>query len=180
MKTVLHIDNNPIELTMADFDSEIDVDDITSINYSNLFGEYVTISTLMNRIGILKARAEAIYAEKKLEFDIYEATQRKRLRREAAMNSNYFKIEDQQIKLTENSLEEAIIIDEGWQVNKKNVIKAQETLNKIDSIYWAISSKSKKLEVLLKPVTPEEFFDEIIEGKVNGILIKKKKSITKM
>ena len=155
MKTVLHIDNNPIELTMADFDSEINVDEITSIDYSNLFGEAVTISTLLNRIGILKARAEAIYAEKKLEFDIYEATQRKRLRREAAMNSNYFKVDDQQIKLTENSLEEAIIIDEGWQVNKKNVIKAQETLNKVDSIYWAISRKSKNLVVMLKPITPE-------------------------
>lgn len=178
MRTVIHIDNQPLELIMADFDSEINVDEITSIDYSNLFGEAVTISTLLNRIGILKARAEAIYAEKKLEFDIYEATQRKRLRREAAMNSNYFKVDDQQIKLTENSLEEAIIIDEGWQVNKKNVIKAQETLNKVDSIYWAISSKSKKLEVMLKPITPEEFYNELMEGTVNGILIKKRKSIT--
>ena len=177
MKTIIHIDSQPLELVMADFDSEIDVDEITSIDYSNLFGEAVTISTLLNRIGILKARAEAIYAEKKLEFDIYEATQRKRLRREAAMNSNYFKVDDQQIKLTENSLEEAIIIDAGWQVNKKNVIKAQETLNKVDSIYWAISSKSKRLEVMLKPVTPEEFFNELVEGTVNGILIKKRKSI---
>lgn len=179
MRTIIHIDDNPLELIMADFDSEINVDEITSIDYSNLFGEAVTISTLLNRIGILKARAEAIYAEKKLEFDIYEATQRKRLRREAAMNGNYFKIEDQQIKLTENSLEEAVIIDEGWQVNKKNVIKAQETLNKVDSIYWAISSKSKKLEVMLKPITPEEFYNELMEGTVNGILIKKRKSITK-
>jgi len=180
MRTIIHIDDNPLELIMADFDSEINVDEITSIDYSNLFGEAVTISTLLNRIGILKARAEAIYAEKKLEFDIYEATQRKRLRREAAMNSNYFKIEDQQIKLTENSLEEAIIIDAGWQVNKKNVIKAQETLNKVDSLYWAVQSKDRKLSTIMKPVTPEEFFDEIVEGKVNGILIKKKKSITKM
>lgn len=179
MRTIIHIDDNPLELIMADFDSEINVDEITSIDYSNLFGEAVTISTLLNRIGILKARAEAIYAEKKLEFDIYEATQRKRLRREAAMNSNYFKVDDQQIKLTENSLEEAIVIDAGWQVNKKNVIKAQETLNKVDSIYWAISSKSKKLEVMLKPITPEEFYNELMEGTVNGILIKKRKSITK-
>ena len=103
MRTIIHIDSQPLELVMADFDSEIDVDEITSIDYSNLFGEAVTISTLLNRIGILKARAEAIYAEKKLEFDIYEAIQRKRLRREAAMNSNYFKVDDQQIKLTENS-----------------------------------------------------------------------------
>lgn len=180
MKTIIHIDDNPLELIMADFDSEINVDEITSIDYSNLFGEAVTISTLLNRIGILKARAEAIYAEKKLEFDIYEATQRKRLRREAAMNSNYFKVDDQQIKLTENSLEEAIIIDEGWQVNKKNVIKANETLEKINALYWALGSKDKKLSTIMKPVTPEEFFNEIIEGKVNGILIKKRKSITKM
>lgn len=180
MKTIIHIDDNPIELVMADFDATIDVDEITSIDYSNLFGEAVTISTLLNRIGILKARAEAIYAEKKLDFDIYEANRRKTLRREAAMNSNYFKVEDQQIKLTENSLEEAIIIDGGWQVNKKNVIKAQETLNKVDALYWSIQSKDRKLSVIMKPTTPEEFMNELVEGKVNGMIIKKKKSITKM
>lgn len=180
MKTVIHIEDQVIHLVTADFDSEIDVDEITSIDYSNLFGEAVTVSALMNKIGILKARAEAIYAEKKLEFDIYEATQRKRIRREAAMNEGKFKIEGEFIKLTENSLEEAIILDAGWQVNKKNVIKSQETLGKIDSIYWAIQSKDRKLSTIMRPVTPQEFMNELVEGKVNGILIKKKKSITNM
>ena len=180
MRTIIHIDDTPIELVMADFESEIDIDEITSIDYSNLFGEIITISTLMNRIGILKARAEAICSEKKLEFDIYEATQRKRIRREAVDNAGKFTLDGGFIKLTEDSIKEAITLDVGWQVNKKNVIKAQETLNKVDSIYWAISGKSKKLEVMLKPVTPEEFFNELVEGSVNGIFVKKKKSITKM
>ena len=178
MRTIIHIDDVPIELVMADFESEIDIDEITSIDYSNLFGEAVTVSTLMNRIGILKARAEAICSEKKLGFNIYEASQRKRIRREAAMNENKFKIDGEFIKLTENSLEEAITLDRGWQENKTNVIKAQETLSKVDSIYWAIQSKDRKLSTIMKPVTPEEFINELVEGKVNGIVIKKKKSIT--
>ena len=178
MKTTIHVGDKPITLVMQDFDSEIDVDDITSIQYYNLYGEAVTVSALMNHIGILKAKAESIYSEKKLEFDIYESTLRKRFRREAAMNAGKFKIGDEQVKMTEPALTEAIILDDGWQVNKKNVIKAKETMDKIDSIYWAIQSKDRKLSVLMKAVTPEEFVTELVDGKVNGMTIKKRKSIT--
>lgn len=178
MKTLIHIGDKPLTLTMSDFEDEIDVDEITAIEYHNLFGEAVTVSALLNKMGILKAKAESIYSEKKLEFDIYESTLRKRIRRESAMNGGKFTIEDEQIKLTENSLNEVIVLDKGWQVNKKNVIKSKETLDKVDALYWAVQSKDRKLSVLMKAVTPEEFFNEIIEGTVNGILIKKRKSIT--
>lgn len=178
MKTLIHIGESPITLTMSDFEDEINVDEITSIEHHNLYGEAVTISALMNKIGILKSKAESMHSEKKLEFDIYESTLRKNFRRESATKGGKFEIEGEQIKLTENSLNEAITLDKGWQVNKKNVIKAKETLDKIDSIYWAIQSKDRKLSVLMKAVTPEEFLSELVEGKVNGILIKKQKSIT--
>lgn len=179
MQTGIHIGDQYITFNMSDFDSEIDVDEITSIDYSNLYGEMVTVSALMNKIGILKAKAESIFSEKKLEFDIYESTIRKRIRRESVMNGGKFKVDDEFIKLTESSLNEAIILDKGWQVNKKNVIKANETLEKINAIYWAVQSKDRKLSVLMKAVTPEEFENELVEGKVNGMIIKKHKSIVK-
>jgi len=56
---------------------------------------------------------------------------------------------------------------------KKNVIKAQKDFSFIESLYWALSSKDKKLNNLIKEITPEEFEDRLIEGKVNGFIIKK-------
>ena len=43
----------------------------------------------------------------------------------------------------------------------------------IDSLYWAIQSKDKKLTNLVPKVTPKEFYDELIEGTVNSFIIKK-------
>ena len=58
---------------------------------------------------------------------------------------------------------------------KKQVIAAKRDLDFIDSLYWAIQSKDKKLSVLTKGVTPEELYNEIIEGTINNIVIKKVK-----
>ena len=76
-------------------------------------------------------------------------------------------------KITEGGLEEIVMLDEGLQIMKKNVIKAQKDFSFIDSLYWALSSKDKKLNNLIKEITPEEFEDRLIEGKVNGFIIKK-------
>jgi hypothetical protein len=40
-------------------------------------------------------------------------------------------------------------------------------------LFWATNSKSKKLEVLMKGIRPEEFENEIVEEFVNGMMIKK-------
>lgn len=68
-----HFANVPVELETNGFDGRIDIDRLTSINYENLFGEAVTVSALLNKVGILRAEAEKAVAEKKLEKDIYEA-----------------------------------------------------------------------------------------------------------
>jgi len=119
----IHLKEKTVKLTFQDFEDEIDVDELTSINYSNLYGEAVTVSALMNKVGIFKAEAEAAYEEGKLDLSIYEAEKRKELRREAAANSGKIKIsEDETLKLTEKALDEIILLDKGWQIKKKNVI----------------------------------------------------------
>jgi hypothetical protein len=162
---------------MKDFDDEVDIDMMTGIDYSNLFGEAVTVSANLNRFGILKASAEEKLSKAKLELDIYESGLRKSFRREANMNDGKFKVGDEAIKLTEGSLNEAIMLDKGLQVMKNNIIKFQKNVSDLDSIFWSISSKDKKLNNMLKAVTPSEFYNEIIEGAVNGFVIKKHKRI---
>lgn len=181
-KVVLNIGEQTLILKFGEFDEEINVDEITSIDYSNLYGEIVTVSALLNRIGLLKAEAESIYSKTKFDMDIYEANLCKRMRREANVSEgNKFTITDEKgsmsVKLTEKSLEEAVILDKVYQNYKKAVIEAQKNVSFCDSLYWGIQSKDRKLSVLMKGCTPEEFYNEIIEGAVNGMMIKKVKIV---
>lgn len=177
-KVILNLGENLVVLKFQDFVGDIDVDELTSIDYSNLYGEIVTASALLNKIGLLKAEAESIYQKTKLDADIYEANLCKRYRREANINAGKFSLMDGSdpisVKLTEKSLEEAVLLDPVIQNKKKAVIEAQKNLGFCDALYWAISSKDRKLNVLMKPTTPKEFFDEIVNGKINGIVIQKK------
>jgi hypothetical protein len=173
MKTIVHIGDKPIILVFSEFDEELDVDQVTSIDYSNIYGEAVTVSALQNKIGMLKAESEKYYQEKKLECDIYEADLKRKWRREAATSAGKFTIDGEGIKLTESALNEAVLLEKGFEIKRKNVIKAQRDVAFMDSLFWAISSKDKKLNNLIKAVTPKEFYDELVGGKINTFLIKK-------
>ena len=161
---IFQFDKQIVTLKYEGFEDEIDVDEICKIDYSNIYGEVVTCTALMNRIGIIRAEAESILKEKELLAKIEEARIKKDERRKAVSDSR---------KITEGGLEEMVMLDEGLQIMKKNVIKAQKDFSFIESLYWALSSKDKKLNNLIKEVTPEEFEDRLIEGKVNGFIIKK-------
>lgn len=164
---VLHFGNQVITIKFGKFEDEIDADDLCKIDYSNLYGEAVTVSALMNRLGILKAEAEFIFKQKTLDFEVREAQFRKDERRKANSDG---------IKLTEKALEDIVLLDEGLIVMRNNIAKAEKDLRIMEALYFAILSKDKKLNNILKPLTPQELGNEIIEGKVNGLIIKKHKS----
>tara|TARA_R110002049_G_scaffold98782_1_gene240628 strand:- start:122 stop:658 length:537 start_codon:yes stop_codon:yes gene_type:complete len=177
MKYTIHVGDKPITLEHDDLDSTINVDDLTIIDTSNIFGEAVTISAAVNRIGLLKSEVEAKMAETKLEYKIYEGTFKAKLRKQAANNGNFYTIrvdnEDVKIKLSETSLSSAFETDQQWIKLKHNFITAEKNFNALSSLYWACQDKSRKLNGLTNGTTPEEFVAGMIEGKVNGILLKK-------
>jgi len=168
-KTIVHLGGRPISISFSGFDDEVEIDQLLTIDHSNLYGEAVTVPALMNQIGLMKAEQEKIYAEKKLELEVFESELRQRLRKEAVTTSQ---------KITENGLNEMVSIDRGYQTKKKNVITAQHNFEVIESVWWAVKSKDTKLNNLIKGVTPEELYNELIDGIVNNILIKKHRSIT--
>ena len=178
MKYTIHVGGNPIILEHDDLDSTINVDDLTIIDSSNIFGEAVTISAAVNRIGLLKSEVEAQMATTKLEYKIYEGTFKAKLRKQAADNGNFYTLrvgnEDVKVKLSETSLSTAFETDTKWIELKKNFIAAEKNFNALSSLYWACQDKSRKLNGLTNGTTPEEFIQGMIEGKVNGILISKK------
>lgn len=173
-KYPINAGDKTIVLIANDYDLEFLLDDITKIDYSNLYGEAVTIAALLNRVGMIRSDAEADLSEAKLSCDIYEADLRRRLRRESVMNGGRVKVNDESIKLTENSLNEIILLDKGYQMKKREVITAQKNYSYIDNLFWAVNAKNGKLNNLLPKVTPKEFVDELIVDKVvNTFMIKK-------
>lgn len=169
----VHFNNVPVELETNGFDGKVDIDRLTSIDYSNLFGEAVTVSALLNKIGLLRAEAEKAVSDKKLEKDVYEADLKKRWRRQAQKNGGKFFIDDDEIKLSEKALDEAILLDEDYQQLSCELIEAQKNFAVLDTLQWSVQDKSKKLNNLLRPVTPSEFLQELVEGEVNSFFIKK-------
>lgn len=174
----VHFNNIPIELVTNGFEDTVDIDKLTSIEYSNLYGEAVTVSALLNKVGLLRAEAEKKVAECKLEKEVYEAQTKKEWRREANRNGGKFTLaledgEVEEIKLSEKALDEALLLDEDYQNLCIAYIDAQKNFSVLDALQWAVQDKSKKLNNLLKPVTPTEFLGELVEGKVNSFFIKK-------
>jgi hypothetical protein len=170
-------EGNFITLEHDNLDPTINVDELTFIDTSNIYGEFVTVSVAANRIGLLKSAVERVMADTKLEYKIYEGRFKADLRRQAAMNSGFYKMrvgnEDVKVKLTEKALETCFETDEKWIKLKKKFIGAEENWNALSSLYWAIQDKSRKLNGLVSGTTPEDAIEGIIEGKINGILIKK-------
>jgi hypothetical protein len=178
MKYTIHVGNKPIILEHGDFDSIINVDDLTRIDTSNIFGEAVTISAAVNRIGLLKAEVESNMADIKLEIKVFEGNYRSKLRKQASRGSGSYSMrvdnDDIFVKLTEKALETCFETDKNWINLKMDFNKAERNFNAISSLYWAVQDKSRRLNGLVSSTTPEEFVEGMIEGKINGINIFKK------
>lgn len=178
MKYTVHVGTEPIVLEHDNIDSTINVDDLTTIDTSNIFGEAVTISAAVNRIGLLKAEVEARMAEAKLEEKIYIGGFIAKLRKQAAQSGGKFKMQvgkdEIEVKLTEKALETCFHTDSKWKNLREAFITAEKNFNSLSALYWAMQDKSRKLNSLVNGTTPEEFVAGLIEGKVNGILISKK------
>ncbi len=177
MEYKINVGGQEITLYHDNMDSSINVDDLTKIDVGNIYGDAVTISAAVNRIGLIKAEVEALVGETKLEYKIYEGQFKAKLRKQAANNGGFYTIridnDDVKIKATEKALETSFETDERWIELKKAFITAEKNFNSLSSLYWACQDKSRKLNTLVNGVTPSEFVSEMIEGKINGILIQK-------
>jgi hypothetical protein len=173
----MNIGGKKIVLNTKDFNEEIDVDDLLSIHYENIPGEVITIPALLNRVGLLKAEAESISKKSKLLLSIEESKFKKGLRREATINSGFFRINEERFKLSEKSLEEAMVLDKVCQTRAQQLIDAETDYETVSVLYWSLSEKSKKLDNLIKGTSPDEFSESIIEGKINDMYISFNKRI---
>lgn len=156
-------------LSYQEFDDEVDIDELLTIDYSNLIGEMVTFPIIVNRIGLLLADAESKLSETKLNRDVMEAKVKERLRKEL--------LEKNGKAPTIDMVNDSMIQDAGYQAVYRKYIDAQKTRDYISSLFWSAKDKSSKLDKLSLTIQAGDVDEKLIEGTVNRVTIKKSKRL---
>ena len=177
-KITIKLEDKTLILSFDPFDTDIDMDDVTSIHYENIYGDMVTISTLLNKVGLMKADIESILKDHDLELSIYKADLYEMYRKKLTRSENYVRKDGRKIIEPGNTeIENSVLKDKGYQLKYKENIRLRKNLSYIESFYWSLKSKDDKLSAMMKGVVPEEFQLGIIEGEINTIMIKSRKNI---
>lgn len=170
-KITIPLKNKQVVLYLTQYE-EIDVDDITKIQYHNIMGEILTCSVVLNRIGNMKAEVDEIHSRAKLDFEIFTAQEEERLRKDLIKEVFDSKGQPKIKHPTNPEVETAIRRTQNYRIKYSNVIDAKKQADIIDKLYWAVHSKNGKLDKLSEKLRPEDFERELVEGVVNGIMIK--------
>lgn len=145
--------------------TDFNIDEITNIDTNNLLGEYLTAPVLFNTIANLRTLAMQRVSEKSLQLKIVKRTVFVDIIRTEKPKPANTVID----AMVENS-------DEFIKASKE-LIEAERDASMMDNLYWSMKEKCNKLDNMYHKILPEEFNKEIMEGQVNNILIKIKKSL---
>lgn len=169
-KKIINIGEQSYKLLYDEFEDGIDIDNLLKIDYSNLIGEIITFPIIVNKFGLLLADAESKVAETKLNIDVYESKSKERLRLR-------LQEENGGKNPTVDALNSAVMQDKGYQALKRKLIDVTKTRDYINSIFWSCKDKSEKLNKLSLTVQNAEIPEEVLQGRVNNIVIKKVKRV---
>lgn len=160
-------DGKTVVLYLSELE-EINLSEVTSIDYSNLMGEYLTVANFFNSAANLRTQCQEELTNLKLEFEVWWS------RKYIDIKNHYS--EELKRKPTIDEIEAQIKIRGDYKKQKLSINQMERNLSLLDNLYWAIKDKSGKIEQIFHKISPEEFSKEIMEGQVNNILIKIKKS----
>lgn len=167
--------NKIVKLILTPFDTDVNIDDMLKIQDHNIYGELVTISRLVNKVGNLKAEQEEVLSQAKLDFDIFYAEMLEKKKKELTFTDAGGKIN----KPTVSEIEAAIMMTPQYKVKKLNIFKVQKNMEFIESLNDAVKNKSFVIMKLSDKTKPDDFEKEIVEGSVNGVMIKLSKKVIK-
>lgn len=166
-KHTIHLKEKIVTLLLQEFDSDVDVDELVTIHYDNILGELLTVSSLMNKIGWLKADAHDAVRDAKLQLEIHTANIKE------AYRKNGVKIVNEKSKApTKDEVDNSVYQNERYLDLRKSVLRLEKEYEYIDAFYWGVKSKDQKLNRVADQLKPEEYRDSIIEGSVNGVMLK--------
>ena len=180
METIkIPLNDKIVILTLQEFDTDINTEEILQIDYSNILGEVLTFPVILNRIGILRAELENRLSDLEFDLKVYGAKLGEMFRK------NKSKTEtdsggNKKIKApTVQEIENSVLLDEGYQLRQKTYYRAKKEYQIFDSLYWAAKDKSSKLDKCSMGLKPEDFEHEILEGTINNVMIKVRDKLIK-
>ena len=170
-----------VNINFVEFDKEIDVDELTTIDYNNIYAELITVPALMNRVGMWKAQVTNDMSIAKMQRDISIAEKSEYYRIKLKRMDTYANGKDKITFPTVAEIENAVTLDAVVINHRKRVIRMQKNVDYLDSLYWSVQSKNSKIEAISKgmQLSPEEFESNLIEQKINGVFIKIKEKLIK-
>lgn len=175
---VIDLPSKMVVLSSVTYENEIDVDSALKIDYANILGEILTFPVFLNRIGVLLAEADDNVRQS--EFDIEIEGKEVKLEYQKAEQRARTSLKQSGIKSpTAKEIENSAYQDQTY-IDKQDEYREayREYLNikkmrdQINSLYWSAKSKDTKLDKISEKIRPDDFEDEILEGTVNGIMIK--------
>lgn len=156
-----------VKMRVEEWDMDIDLDKLLQIDYSNIFGEIITIPVLENQIGRLFAEVNNYYKEQSIHLQVKEAEVRKLFRGG--------QIGEGQKKPTVQEVEDHLTLDPVIKNLRLRLLRIEKDMKFLEVLYDAVKSKAFKLNNLSRSINPEGFDRDLIEGRVNNVLIELKK-----
>jgi hypothetical protein len=158
--TYVHLAKKIAAITPTSWEYDFDPDEVLKINPFNIVGEVITIPVLVNRMGILVAEMKHYVKEQKIKMELKEAEVRKLFRQKFDKKPSIQETEDH------------LSLDPVIRNLRLAQLRHEEDLAKIESIHDAAQKKSFNIGVLSKNLIPKEFESEILEGSINGVMVK--------
>jgi hypothetical protein len=161
-KITIELGDKVAVLSLQDFDATFEIDDLLRIDYGNIMGEILTWPLIYNRISNLRAEQEYKVEMLKLDTKIFEAGLTEKHRKALLAGGT---------KATVQEVESAVRQDPSFLAQNKRLLLQQKNYAYIDSLYWSAQSKDQKLNKLIDKIH-HDTEKELIEGVINGVLIK--------
>ena len=168
-RKVFNIGGETYSFNIGTFDEQIDIDNLLKIDYSNLTAEIATFPLIVNRFGIMLAETESKVSEAKINVEILEAKLKEKYRISLA-EANGGKAPSVDI------LNCTITLDKSYQAIQRTLIAAKKNRDYMLTIYLAAKDKSEKLNKLSLSIQPGDISDTLLEGEINGIVIKRNRN----
>jgi len=166
--TVIEMGDKILRFAIKDFgESIIEIEDLLQIHTHNIVADMVTWPVILNRIANIKAIIDQHVDQLNLEFSIFESVQYEQVKKQMLEADS---------KPTETSIKMSITRLPEYKDKKLQIIDAQKQADIVGGLYLAAKSKDKKLEVISGKIKPDDFANEILEEKINGVIITKHKN----
>lgn len=160
---LIEINGKSYKVIIDPVGEEINTQDLSKIDYSNIIGELLICGTIFNQYANLKAEVDEQVKIKKMELEIFEAQLEEKYKGELA---------SQGIKSTINAVDSLVIQNKDLIEKKLTFFKLEKHQQYFDNIYWGLNKKETRLLKMSERLKPEEFNIDILTQSYKNITLK--------